>query len=134
VASAVGVIIEYRDRLLLTQRKIEPKRGKLDLPGGFVDYHESGEDCVRREIKEELNISLKEVEFFCSAPNVYEYKGVVYQTLDLIYLSKIKNINGIQARDDVADYKFLLPSELDINELAFDSSKYGITKYLRTKV
>ena len=43
VAGAVAVLIKYKDEILFTRRNQEPKKGKLDLAGGFVDPKESAE-------------------------------------------------------------------------------------------
>src|SRR5687768_10822549 len=35
--------------ILLVRRAIEPALGKWDIPGGFIDLHESPEEAMRRE-------------------------------------------------------------------------------------
>ena len=56
VAAAVGGIIETEKGILFALRRNDPKKGMYDLPGGFLDYQETGEEAVIREIYEELNI------------------------------------------------------------------------------
>ena len=50
--------------LLLQQRDIEPEKGKWVLFGGAVEPGETEEQACRREIKEELNYTLKTLSFF----------------------------------------------------------------------
>lgn len=53
-------IIEHNDRILITQRseKMHPQL-KWEFPGGKIDDGESAEECLVREIKEELNIEIQ---------------------------------------------------------------------------
>src|SRR3712207_6659952 len=56
-AAAVAAIIELNDdTIIMTRRDREPGKGKLDLPGGFVDADETLEQSLQREVKEELSL------------------------------------------------------------------------------
>lgn len=44
-------------KLLLIERGIEPFLGMWALPGGFMQENESIEECARRELREETNLS-----------------------------------------------------------------------------
>jgi 8-oxo-dGTP diphosphatase len=41
---------------LVEQRGIQPKKGEWAFPGGFVEYGESWQDAVVRELKEEVGL------------------------------------------------------------------------------
>ena len=43
----------------MTVRGIEPEKGKLDLPGGFVEVGEHPRDALAREAKEELGVEVE---------------------------------------------------------------------------
>ena len=53
----VDIIIEISRGIILIKRK-NPPHGWA-IPGGFVDYGESLEDCARREAKEETGLDIK---------------------------------------------------------------------------
>lgn len=61
-APRLGVGAFIRDaegRLLLVQRRREPEAGHWGLPGGKVDFGETVEAAVVREIEEELGVALR---------------------------------------------------------------------------
>jgi ADP-ribose pyrophosphatase YjhB (NUDIX family) len=129
MASAVGGIIEYDSRILLTRRARDPQKSMLDLPGGFVDYGEKAEEALVREVYEELNLRIEEVKYLTSAANTYFYKDVLYHVLDLFFVCPVGAIEAIQARDDVAEFLLFKPEQIPFNELAFESTKSALGYY-----
>jgi 8-oxo-dGTP diphosphatase len=53
---AAGAILERGGRLLLVQRKFDPRAGAWCLPAGFLEYGETPERCAVRELYEETGI------------------------------------------------------------------------------
>lgn len=56
--NTVDAVVVQGGHVLLVKRKAEPGRGLWALPGGFVDPHETLEQAVIRELKEETRISV----------------------------------------------------------------------------
>ncbi len=50
-----GIILQEQS-ILLIKRKHEPFQGKWALPGGFVEYGETTEQAVTREVSEETGL------------------------------------------------------------------------------
>jgi 8-oxo-dGTP diphosphatase len=48
-------------RVLLVRRGRPPFRGKLALPGGFVEYREKVEEAVAREFQEEVGLEVRPI-------------------------------------------------------------------------
>lgn len=129
-AAVAGIITNAKKEVLFTIRRFEPKAGMLDLPGGFVNYEESAEDALRREIKEELGVNVTKLTYYKSLPNIYEYDGVTYHTLDLFYFCEVDNIENITVADDVSGYVFESIASLGIERIGLYSPKQ-IVKELR---
>lgn len=132
-AAAVAAIIEHNSQILLVRRAQEPQISMLDLPGGFVDYNEEAETALRREVNEELNLQIDNIRYFTSAPNIYIYKDVSYYVLDLFFTCRPCNINDIRPKDDVSKLEFFKPDQIPINDLAFESTKTGIERYIASR-
>ncbi|MDR0659948.1 MAG: NUDIX domain-containing protein [Prevotellaceae bacterium] len=129
-AAAVVALIENEKReLLFTVRKRDPFKGMLDLPGGFVDIGETAEDAVRREIKEELDLTIDGLTFFGTFPNRYVFGGIVYFTLDVAFRAKIKDFSSIKASDDVESYQFISQEEIRLGAIGLDSIKEIVKQY-----
>ena len=60
----VDGILVTNGRLLLVRRGREPEKGKLALPGGIVEYGETTEEAVVREVREETGIGTRASEPF----------------------------------------------------------------------
>ena len=129
-AAAVAVIIECRGKILFGVRKHEPWRGMLDLPGGFVDPGETAEEAARREVKEELGIDISGKRYFCSLPNTYPYRGIVYNTLDLIFLVHFDEPPDVKAADDLEDVLWVDRDAVEFERIAFDSLRRALRRYL----
>ncbi len=109
-AATVAVIVNDRGELLVARRAKEPAKGTLDLPGGFVDSFETGEEAVTREVLEETGLAVSETKYLFSLPNKYIYSGFEVHTLDLFFLCRIEATELPKANDDVAEL-FWMPTE-----------------------
>src|SRR4051812_21863980 len=67
----VSVILHRNGRVLFGVRGNEDGRGKLDLPGGFLEAGECLEECARRECREELGTHIGELEYMHSLASKY---------------------------------------------------------------
>ena len=60
-APAVGAAIVRDGRALVAVRAHEPEKGRLDLPGGFLEVGEHPADGLVREVREELGVKIEVV-------------------------------------------------------------------------
>jgi 8-oxo-dGTP diphosphatase len=67
-----AAILMKDGKVLIAQRAEDQKLGgKWEFPGGKVEFGETPEECLKREIKEELGIDIEVNEFF--AESIYQY-------------------------------------------------------------
>lgn len=131
VATAVGAFIaDGQGRLLLLRRSHNPGKGMLAAPGGFVDPAESAEEALAREVREEVNLEVASARYFCSFPNRYDYRGVIYPTADFYFLCTVKSLEPLTALDEVESCCFLRPDEINLEDLAFITLRQAMKRYL----
>ncbi|UCC97187.1 MAG: NUDIX domain-containing protein [Phycisphaerales bacterium] len=133
VAAAVVAILELDGKVLLIRRAKDPGKGKLDLPGGFVDPKENAEEAIKREVREELNVDLESVNYIGSSPNIYEYKGVTYQTCDVFFYAPINAPPTDSDKREVAELLLMEPAEIPLDELAFVSTRTVLSRFVAAR-
>lgn len=132
VAGAVAVVIKCGDEILLTRRNQEPKKGKLDLAGGFVDPKESAEETCARELLEEMKmrIDISKLKYLASLPNIYEYKNIIYNTLDLFYEYESDEKFEVNLEiSEISETIWLKIQDINPDDIAFDSQRIFLQKY-----
>lgn len=134
VAGAVAVVIRCGDELFLTKRNQEPKKGKLDMAGGFIDPKESAENTCKRELFEELKliIDTSRLQYLASLPNVYQYKEIDYNTIDLFFEYNVEKKFAVDLElSEISDAVWIPLKEINLDDIAFDSQKKFLENYLK---
>jgi 8-oxo-dGTP diphosphatase len=120
----IDALILREDKILLIKRGAEPFRGFWALPGGYVEWDETVENAVKREVAEELGLSVKSLKFI----GLYsDPKRHPKQCIDLAYV--VETEGEIKTGDDAISYEW--KSIQDLPELAFDHRKI-IDDYLKS--
>ena len=112
--TADGLVVKGR-KVLLIRRRNEPFKGEYALPGGFLEYGETMEDCVIREVREETGIVSEIVGLFgvFSDPR-RDPRGHFVTT---VYHMRPKG-GKLKAGDDAASAKWVDMN--DLPRMAFD--------------
>jgi 8-oxo-dGTP diphosphatase len=113
-----GLIFTADGGIVLIRRKNPPYKGQLALPGGFVEYNETTEDAVLREVKEELGIKCRIIRLVgvYSDPN----RDPRHHTVSVVYELEPRSTK-YKAGDDAASFEVVsLDDEEVLSGLAFD--------------
>ena len=100
-------IIENENRVLVVQRSAKMSLPlKWEFPGGKIENNESEEDCIIREIKEELNLEIVVLKKLQSS--VYDYPNISIELIPFV----AKQVNGEIKLLEHANYSYILKEEL----------------------
>lgn len=122
----VDAIMIKEGEILLIRRGKEPFAGLWALPGGFIDYGESAEVAVLREVKEETNMDGIAKQFRVYSTPDRDPRG---HTISIVFA--VNNTYGVEkAGDDASDVNYFPLN--DLPPLAFDHRQI-INDYKETR-
>ncbi len=92
-----ALIQNEKSAFLLIREKMDKYGYEWDLPGGGLDFGETTEECLRREIKEELNLNVDSIEENPSYFLTYIHHD--RNRVNVIYKTKLKDYNFISTSE-----------------------------------
>ncbi|MCZ2394227.1 MAG: (deoxy)nucleoside triphosphate pyrophosphohydrolase [Chitinophagales bacterium] len=100
-------IIESNNKVLVVQRSGSMKLPlKWEFPGGKIENIETEEDCIKREIREELNLEIELVKKLTSS--IFDYPEISIELIPFV----AKQIGGQIKLNEHVDFKYLEKLEL----------------------
>lgn len=100
---------ETREKFLVVQEE----NGTWELPGGGLDFGETPEECLRREIKEEMDLEVTHIAKQPSYAFTFEkHKNTNYPgwKANIMYEARLKDLNFTPS-DECARIEFVTPAE-----------------------
>ncbi len=67
----VAALIWKDGKILLYERAGSHGHGTWSIPGGHLEYGESWEECIRREVMEEVGVALKNVRYLATTNDIF---------------------------------------------------------------
>lgn len=84
----VYVIVADGGRLLLIEKARGHYTGRLDLPGGSIEFGESTEECACREVREETGLTVAGLELIGVWSHVGTYGDEQLHHIGIIYRAR----------------------------------------------
>jgi NADH pyrophosphatase NudC (nudix superfamily) len=74
------------------------------LIGGGIEFGETGAEALKREVKEEINVEIKNVKYLGLIENVFNYEGKDMHEIILLYKADFKDKNIYKRKEiEIAD-------------------------------
>ena len=129
VGAVGGIVTNAGGQVLLLRRAHDPGKDKLGMPGGFIDHGESAEQALRREMMEEVGLTVRTMRYLTSAANSYNYRGVIIPVLDLFYVADVES-GEIRTEDgEVSSWQWTDLDDEVLRQLAFESNRRALECY-----
>lgn len=120
----VSAAIIHRDDKLLISQRLEGSHLEFlwEFPGGKVEEGESPEECIVREIMEELRINIRVTDIYDVVFHKYEDRTILLLVYDCEYISgepkpiECNAFNWVTA-EELSLYKFTYADEKIINKM-----------------
>lgn len=125
-AATATMIVEQDGKILLVRRKHEPYKGRLALPGGFLNCgQETLERASQRDLYEETHLRARQEDLHLLCVNSSPRRDPRGHVIDHVYVVA-KYLGEARADDDALDFEW---RELyGVPRLAFDHSR-DVEKY-----
>jgi 8-oxo-dGTP pyrophosphatase MutT (NUDIX family) len=102
-----------------------------------VDPGEGALEGLRRELREEIGWEpprpdLEAFTLFASFPNIYPYKNIPYNTCDLFFTLSAPGLTEQDLRlaeGEIAGVRFIRPEAVNMDDLAFESTRRAIRAF-----
>lgn len=113
ITVVVAAIIKQDDKYLIAQRKKGTHLGLLwEFPGGKLEKGESPEECLQREIQEELSLKVEPMDIYKVVSHHYETKHIIM----LCYFCRI--ISGVPQLIECNDFQWVTAKEMSSFQFA----------------
>jgi nucleoside triphosphatase len=127
----VGALIFNREGKAFLMRS-HKWRGKWVLPGGHIELGERMEDALRREVKEETNLDIRDIEFICFQEFIYDER--FWQRRHFIFFDYAckTDLTDVQLNDEAEEYAWVTLDEA-LKMPVEHYTEVVIREYLRRK-
>ncbi len=104
-----ALILNNEGKILLV--KTYKWKDKYIIPGGHIELGETMEEALKREIKEETNLDITDLNFLCAKENVFGDEFHKKKHLIWLTFSCKANGNNVILNKEGQDYKWIYPEE-----------------------
>ncbi|MBL8016016.1 MAG: NUDIX domain-containing protein [Ignavibacteria bacterium] len=99
----VYAVLKYKSKYVLIKKSKGPFKGRWDLPGGKVDFGETPEDALERELMEETGLKPRDTKLIDAIGYERETENEILHHVGIIYDCETRNIKKLKREPDGND-------------------------------
>lgn len=122
-------LVISRGKILFVKHK---KSNWFFLPGGHVEFGESVERALAREMREELGVNVKSSKFIGAIDNVYSEKNILHDELNLVF-AVTTGRKQVESQEDHLQFVWLGKNEIARAKILPPVMKKQLAKWLKDK-
>lgn len=127
IVKVTAAVLEKDGKYIIAQRKrSDPLSGKWEFPGGKIEPGETPEECLARELKEELGIAVAVDEHLGSHIHHYDHISIELMAYRATWVS------GAITMKDHNDYRWVSADNLD--EFEFSPADMPFVEMLKIRL
>lgn len=118
-----GCLVFHEQKVLLGRRDIEPRKGKWNLPAGFMENGETVMQGAAREVWEETRAKVT-IDRLHTIYNIHHVNQVYF-----LFLATLDDVN-FSAGDETTEVRLFDIDAIPWEDLAFYSNHFALRRYL----
>ncbi len=122
----MGCVPEYKGRILLCKRAIEPRLGYWTVPAGFMENGETLQEGAARETLEEAEAQVEVGELFAIVDVVRA------QQVHMLFRARMLN-ERYGAGHESLEVRLIEPEDIPWEDIAFASVRFGLEAWLEDR-
>lgn len=125
----VRALIQKEGKILVCYHK---KKNYYFFPGGHIEFGERAKDALFRELKEELDLSIKKITFVGIVENFYQEDKENHHEINFVFKVEVKNVKD-NSKENHIDFFFLDLKDFAKKDILPLALKKAILNWLKNK-
>ncbi len=122
-------VIVHDDRILLCRAQ---GKGHYFFPGGHIEFGETAEACLVRELKEETGLDLHVGDYMGSAENFFVQDGQKRHEYSFVFVGSLAQ-SEVRSREDHISFAWLPLTEMSATHILPAGLKESVAEWLHDK-
>jgi len=96
-------VLKYKSNYILIKKSKGPFKGRWDLPGGKLDFGETADEALKRELKEETGLKVRSSKLETVVSYTHKTEAEHFHHIGVIYTSEVKDVSKLKRGPDGND-------------------------------